>query len=47
VEFPVGHTHAPVDPKVVHFTDGVPDMEGYDDVPFADEWRAEMNRWAV
>jgi hypothetical protein len=44
--FLVGHTHAPVNPKIVHFTDGCPDMQGYDDVAFADEWRQELHRWA-
>lgn len=43
----VGHTKAPVDPHVVHFTDGVPDMPGYESVDFADEWRAELRRWAA
>jgi hypothetical protein len=43
----VGHTRAPVDPQVVHFTEGTPDMPGYENVDFADEWRAELNRWAA
>lgn len=43
----VGHTNHGVVPSVVHFTDGVPDMAGYEDVPYADEWRAELDRWAV
>ena len=30
------------DPKVVHFTEGGPWMEGYEDVPYADDWRAEL-----
>jgi hypothetical protein len=34
-------------PDVVHFTNGCPDMRGYEDVPYADDWRAELNRWAV
>jgi hypothetical protein len=39
---------APIDnPRVVHFTSGVPDMPGYESVAFADEWRAELNRWAA
>lgn len=45
--FLVGHTDPKIDPKVVHFTDGVPDMAGYEHVPFADEWRSERNRWAA
>lgn len=43
----VGHSDPSVDPKVVHFTDGVPDMPGYENVPFANDWRAELNRWAA
>lgn len=45
--FLVGHTDPAVNPYVVHFTEGCPDMAGYSDVPFADEWRAELNRWAA
>jgi lipopolysaccharide biosynthesis glycosyltransferase len=45
--FLVGHTDPSIDPHVVHFTDGVPDMLGYENVPYADEWRAELNRWAA
>jgi len=45
--FLVGHTDPSVDPKIVHFTDGTPCMPGYENVPFADEWRGERNRWAA
>lgn len=44
--FLVGHSDPSIDPKCVHFTDGVPSMPGYESVPFSDEWRAELNRWA-
>ena len=27
-------------PKAVHFTDGGPWLEGYEEQPYADEWRA-------
>ncbi len=27
------------DPAIAHFTQGVPDMPGYEDQPYADEWR--------
>jgi hypothetical protein len=27
-------------PKAVHFTDGGPWLEGYEDTPYADEWNA-------
>lgn len=43
----VGHSNPAIDPKIVHFTDGVPDMTGYENVPFADEWRAEFARLAA
>ena len=42
----VGHNNSGIDPKVVHFTQGVPDMAGYEDVPFADEWRKARDAWA-
>lgn len=44
--FLVGHTDAAVEPKVVHFTDGVPDMPGYENVPYADQWRLTLDDWA-
>lgn len=34
-------------PDVVHFTNGTPDMRGYEDAPFADEWRKRLNEWAA
>lgn len=43
----VGHSDPSVDPKIVHFTDGIPSMPGFENVPFADEWRAELQRWAA
>lgn len=45
--FLVGHTAGVADPKVVHFTDGLPNMAGYESVAFAEEWRAEMRRQAA
>jgi hypothetical protein len=38
----VGHNT----PKVVHFTEGTPDMPGYEGCEFADAWRAERTKWA-
>jgi hypothetical protein len=35
------------EPKIAHFTEGTPDMPGYEDDPFADEWRQELARWAA
>lgn len=43
----VGHSDPSIDPKVAHFTDGPPNIVGYESAPFADEWRAELARWAA
>lgn len=45
----VGHTKGVSDPAIVHFTDGLPTMPGYEGCEFADEWRAErdLDRWAA
>lgn len=42
----VGYSDNTIDPNVVHFTSGCPDMPGYHDVPYANEWRVELERWA-
>jgi hypothetical protein len=42
----VGHTVCDESPDIVHFTDGIPTMPGYEGVEFADEFRAIMNGWA-
>lgn len=34
------------DPRIVHFTDGIPTMKGYEDCEFAEEWRIALERWA-
>lgn len=44
--FLVGHSDPSINPRCVHFTEGVPDMVGYEGVPYADEWRAELRSWA-
>lgn len=44
--FLVGHTDPEIVPDVIHFTDGPPDMAGYESVPHADEWRSELADWA-
>lgn len=41
----VGHTDCD-DPKLLHFTDGVPLMPGYENGPYAEEWRINLARWA-
>jgi lipopolysaccharide biosynthesis glycosyltransferase len=46
--FLAGHSDpaATPDPAIVHFTDGTPDLPGYENAPFADEWRQRLNWWA-
>jgi hypothetical protein len=44
--FLVGDTDPKISPDVIHFTCGTPDMPGYENVPFADEWRTTLNDWA-
>jgi hypothetical protein len=43
----VGESPPIENPKVVHFSSGIPDMPGYENVPYSSEWRAELNRWAA
>lgn len=45
--FLVGHNDPAIEPVVVHFTEGTPAMRGYENVPFADEWRAAREHWAT
>ncbi|TIW11278.1 MAG: hypothetical protein E5V66_14025 [Mesorhizobium sp.] len=45
--FLVGHSDPDINPSIVHFTDGIPTMPGYEDCAYADEWRAELERWAA
>lgn len=44
--FLVGYSDSAIDPAVVHFTSGTPDMPGYENCDYAGEWRAELSRWA-
>lgn len=41
-----GHSPETVEPRIVHFSEGTPAMPGYHGVAYADEWRAELYRWA-
>ena len=43
----VGHSSPEINPDIVHFTDGIPSMPGYEHCEYADEWRAELARWAA
>jgi hypothetical protein len=38
----VGHSSRDIDPDIVHFTEGGPWFDGFDDVPFVGEWRREL-----
>lgn len=42
----VGYTKNVPDPKCVHFTSGTPDMVGYENCEYADEWREQLVRAA-
>jgi hypothetical protein len=41
-----GHSSPAIDAKAAHFTRGTPDMAGYEDVRYADEWHAVRARVA-
>lgn len=43
----VGHYGDDISPKCVHWTEGTPDMKGYENTAFADEWRARRDDWAL
>lgn len=43
----VGHTKTDNDPQLVHFTDGVPFMHGFENCEFAEEYRRELELWAA
>lgn len=43
----VGYTDQSIDPKIVHFTEGVPDRPGFENVEYADEWRNEQLAWSL
>lgn len=42
----VGHTKGVENPAIVHFTDGIPLMPGYEKCEYADEWQRELEDWA-
>lgn len=43
----VGHSSPDIDPGIVHFTEGLPNVPGYEKVAFADEWRAALKEAVV
>lgn len=42
----VGYTDPEVAATIAHFTSGTPDMDGWEDQKFADEWRLARDSWA-
>jgi lipopolysaccharide biosynthesis glycosyltransferase len=42
----VGHSSPNIEPKICHYTDGIPSMRGYENQAFAAQWRSELSRWA-
>lgn len=42
----VGHSNPHPDPGIVHFTDGIPLMPGYEDCDYAGEWTDALENWA-
>lgn len=43
----VGEVAPRPDAALVHFTQGTPNMNGYEDCEYADEWRDELEHWAT
>lgn len=41
----VGHTKNVPTPRIVHFTDGIPTMPGYEECEYAGEWEKELELW--
>lgn len=39
-----GHSNPEIVPDAVHYTRGTPDIAGYENAPYADEWRAYADR---
>jgi hypothetical protein len=42
----VGHSVC-ADPALVHFTDGIPSMAGYENCEYSDEYRRALEQWAT
>lgn len=43
----VGHSDKSIEPRIVHYTDGIPTMDGYRDCEYADDWRRELQAWVA
>jgi lipopolysaccharide biosynthesis glycosyltransferase len=44
--FLVGHNDTEIVPDNIHWTSGTPAMRGYENVPFAADWRKARDEWA-
>lgn len=42
-----GHSSPDIEPAIVHYTNGIPSMPGYENEPYADEWRHHLKAWAA
>lgn len=42
----IGHSDPEKSATIAHFTSGTPDMDGYADQKYSDEWRAVRDGWA-
>ena len=42
-----GYSPDTIDPCIVHFTEGGPWFRGFENVPYADEWRGRLHQWAA
>lgn len=43
----VGISPPEIEPDIVHFTEGLPTVPGYENCEYANEWRAELTKWAL
>lgn len=43
----VGHTQNVSNPKIVHFTEGLPYLPGYENCEYANEWFDALDGWAL
>ena len=43
----VGHTEGVPDPKIVHWTDGIPTLSAFKDAEYADEFFTVLHKWAA
>lgn len=41
----VGHSDPTIAPAIVHYTEGLPSMAGYENCAFAEDWRAMRRDW--